>query len=90
MNAALPSSFSSSGLVRWLCGLFTKIHGPMASCVVFEGGKRERNSGMGSSEPRAFRGRDRNVDGLLMSLLFAAAVTVPFFDAGDDNARFSC
>lgn len=90
MNAALPCSFSLSGLVRWLCGLFTKIHGPTASPVVFEGGKRERKSGMGSSGPRAFRGRDRGVDGLLVSFLFAAAVAAPFFDAGNDDASCSC
>ena len=90
MNAALPSSLSSSGLVLWLCGLFTKIHGPTASPVVFEGGKRERKSGMGSSGPRAFRGRDRGVDGLLVSFLFAAAVPVCFVDAGNDDMRFSC
>lgn len=90
MNAALPSSFSSSRLVRWLCGLFTKIHGPMASPVVFEGGKRERNSEMGSSEPRVFRGRDCDVDGISVSFLFAAAVAVPFVNAGNDDMRFSC
>lgn len=89
MNAALPSSLSSSGLVLWLCGLFTKIHGPTASPVAFEGGNRVRKSGMGSPGLRAFRGRDRDVEGILMSL-FAAAVPVCFVDAGNDDMRFSC
>lgn len=44
---------------------------------------------MGSPGPRAFRGRDCDVEGILMSL-FAAAVPVCFFDAGNDDMRFSC
>ena len=90
MSAALPCSFSSSGLVRWLCGLFTNIHGPMVSSFAFDGGKRETKSGMGSSESRAFRGRDRDVEGISIFFLFAAADAVPFFDTGNDDVIFSC
>lgn len=52
----------------------------MALFFVVDGGKRERYSLMGSSEPRAFRGLERDVE--LLFLFSVVVVVVPFLDGG--------
>lgn len=67
-------------------GSETKIHGPMESSIVVEGGRRERNSGTDSFRSRAFRGNLRDpIDG--MSASFRAVVV---FDGRDGGASALC